>query len=223
MTRPMRAPGVRGGPGRPLARGGALLAGAIVIGALGGWTKRVRAADDAAPDVTFVREVGGAGDVRGQIEVIRAELDRANAILDYSTRYQIPADLSTAIYDIALNEGIDPAIAFRLVKVESNFDRNARSSMGALGYTQLQLATARFYDPAVTERTILDRDTNLKIGFRFLRDLLDKFDRDAHLALLAYNRGPARVERILAAGGDPTNGYSDAVLKVYRAPSGASE
>ena len=40
-----------------------------------------------------------------------------------------------------------------------------------------------------------------------------------HLALLAYNRGPARVAEILAQGGDPKNGYSDAVLKGYRAPS----
>ena len=29
-----------------------------------------------------------------------------------------------------------------------------------------------------------------------------------HLALLAYNRGPGRVDGILRAGGDPSNGYS---------------
>jgi hypothetical protein len=34
-----------------------------------------------------------------------------------------------------------------------------------------------------------------------------------HLALLAYNRGPGRVEQILAEGGDPGNGYSSAVLR----------
>jgi hypothetical protein len=37
-----------------------------------------------------------------------------------------------------------------------------------------------------------------------------------HLALLAYNRGPAKVDEILAKGGNPANGYSDAVLKGYR-------
>ena len=40
-----------------------------------------------------------------------------------------------------------------------------------------------------------------------------------HLALLAYNRGPARVDEILAQGGNPANGYSDAVLKGYRPSS----
>src|SRR3989454_5583892 len=39
----------------------------------------------------------------------------------YSTHYDIAADLSAAIYDIALAEGVDPALAFRLVKTESNF------------------------------------------------------------------------------------------------------
>ena len=49
-----------------------------------------------------------------------------------------------------------------------------------------------------------------------------KFDQDKHLALLAYNRGPAKVADILARGGDPTNGYSAAVLEGYRAPSSAA-
>ena len=44
-----------------------------------------------------------------------------------------------------------------------------------------------------------------------------------HLALLAYNRGPAKVDDILARGGNPANGYSDAVLKGYRPISSTGE
>ena len=104
------------------------------------------------------------------------------------------------------------------MKIESSFRGTARSSMDALGYTQVQLATARFYDPDVTEKQLFERETNLRIGFRFLKELVVRFDHDTHLALLAYNRGPAKVDEILAAGGDPANGYSDAVLKGYDAP-----
>ncbi|MBA3521249.1 MAG: transglycosylase SLT domain-containing protein [Gemmatimonadales bacterium] len=206
-----------------LIRGGLLLVTAIVIGALAGWT-RVRAADDVAlPDVSFVaREMGSLGDqledTRGEMAVVKLQLERANAIMLNSAKYQIPADLAGDIYDIALSEGLDPALGFQLVKIESGFKRTARSPMAAFGYTQVQVATARFYQPGVTERDLFDRETNLRIGFRFLNDLLDKFDRDPHLALLAYNRGPARVAGILAKGGDPTNGYSHAVLEGYRAP-----
>ena len=203
-------------------RGGALLAVAALISTLTGWTKRARAAAETVPpDASFVAGQLGAltdqlADARGELAAVKLQLDRAKTVVANSTKYQIPADLATAIYDIAQGEGIDPALGYQLVKIESNFKANARSSMNAIGYTQLQLPTARFYQPSVTERDLLDRDTNLRIGFRFLSDLLAKFDNDVHLALLAYNRGPARVEQILASGGNPKNGYSEAVLKGYR-------
>jgi soluble lytic murein transglycosylase-like protein len=200
------------------------------MGTLAGWTKGVRATDAArTPDTGFAaRRIGTLGDqlaaAHGEMDLMRIQLDRANAIIENSAKYQIPADLATSIYDVALGEGIDPALGFQLVKIESGFKADARSSMGAIGYTQLQVATARFYEPGVTERALMtDREMNLRVGFRFLNDLLGKFDHNTHLALLAYNRGPAKVADILARGGDPTNGYSDAVLEGYRAPtSGAA-
>src|SRR5918992_749941 len=208
---------------RILIRGGVLLAAAVGIGALGGWNKAVRAASDHAklPDVGFVaRQMGSLNEqldaAKGESMVLKLQLERANAIMGNSTRYQIPADLSAAIYDIALSEGIDPSLGYQLVKIESQFKAKARSRMDAFGYTQLQVPTARFYQPGITQRDLYDRDTNLRIGFRFLNDLLERFNYDVHLALLAYNRGPARVDDILAKGGNPANGYSDAVLKGFR-------
>ena len=217
------------GPRTPrmlLVRGGLLLALVAVIGTLAGWTGNVRATDHvAAPDAGFAaRRIGSLGDqlaaARGELDVMRLQLDRANAIIENSSKYQIPADVAASIYDIALSEGIDPALGFQLVKIESSFKADARSSMDAIGYTQLQVATAWFYEPNVTEQQLMtDRELNLRVGFRFLNDLLTKFDHDTHLALLAYNRGPAKVADILAQGGDPTNGYSDAVLAGIRAPA----
>ena len=207
---------------RILLRGGVLLAAALAIGALGAWNKRVRATDQAnVPDVsTVARQMGSLGEqleaARGETAVIKLQLERASAVMENSTRYQIPADLSAAIYDISLSEGIDPSLGYQLVKIESTFNRKAKSPMGAFGYTQLQLATAKFYQPGITQKDLYERDTNLRLGFRFLNDLLARFDYDVHLALLAYNRGPARVDQILAKGGNPANGYSDAVLKGYR-------
>jgi soluble lytic murein transglycosylase-like protein len=208
---------------RILLRGGALLLAAVSIGALGGWNKRVRAATDhvSLSDVSLAaREMGSLSEqleaARGETVVIKLQLERANAIMENSTRYQIPADLSAAIYDIALSEGIDPSLGYQLVKIESQFNRKAKSAMRAFGYTQLQVATARFYQPGIKETDLYDRDTSLRLGFRFLNELLARFHYDVHLALLAYNRGPARVDQILADGGNPANGYSDAVLKGYR-------
>jgi soluble lytic murein transglycosylase-like protein len=208
---------------RILIRVGVLLAAAVAIGALGGWNKAVRAASDHAtiPDASLIaRRMGNLSEqleaAKGETMVLKLQLERANTILENSTRYQIPADLSAAIYDIALSEGIDPSLGYQLVKIESQFNRKAKSNMRAYGYTQLQVETARFYQPNIKEKDLYDRDTNLRLGFRFLNELLARFQYDVHLALLAYNRGPKRVDQILAQGGNPANGYSDAVLKGYR-------
>ncbi len=207
---------------RLLTRGALLLVTVVVIGTLAGWTKRAGAADDVAPADTrlVAREMGSLEQqlqgARGELELVKLEVERTNAIMASSVKYQIPADLAEDIYDIALSEGIDPALGFQLVKVESGFKANARSSMAAFGYTQLQLPTARFYDPDVTAAELFDRETNLRIGFRFLRDLLEQFDHDMQVALVAYNRGPGKVAGILAKGGDPANGYAEAVMEGYQ-------
>jgi hypothetical protein len=213
---------------RLLMRGALLLVTAVVIGALAGWTKRVKAADHVAPaDTRLVAHRMGSLEqqltgTRGELELVRLQLERTSAILENSARYQIPADLAEDIYDIALSEGIDPELGFRLVRVESGFKATARSAMAAYGYTQLQLPTARFYDPDVTVQDLYDRETNLRIGFRFLRDLLEQFDHDMELALVAYNRGPGKVAGILATGGDPANGYAEAVMEGWSPMTGGA-
>ena len=205
-------------PERLLVRGGVLLAGAVLLSALGGWTRRAREADAPTPAVVTAPATdatpGRAFD--GRAAQLKLRLDRAEAILAYSARYQIPADLAGSIYDIALTEGIDPELGFRLVKIESQFRPGARSNRSAIGYTQVQLPTARYFQEGITEEQLYDRDTNLRIGFRFLKTLLKQYRYDYHLALLAYNRGPSRVDSILADGGDPANGYSAAVLRNFQ-------
>jgi soluble lytic murein transglycosylase-like protein len=201
---------------RLLTRGAALLLAVLLVSALAG--SGVRASDEAVPP-----SLGVVADevraltrrletTRTELAMARAQVERANAILRHSEHFQIPGDLAAAIYDIALSEGIDPDIAFRLVKVESNFKAKALSPMNAIGYTQIQAPTARFYEPGLDESQLYQRDVNLRLGFRFLRDLMRRYDGDLELALVAYNRGPARVEEILLNGGDPSNGYAQKVL-----------
>lgn len=153
---------------------------------------------------------------RGELELAQAQLERANQILAYSTRYRISADIATSIYDIALAEGLEPDLAFRLVKVESQFNEKATSPVGAVGLTQLMPATAGYFQKGITKKQLYDRETNLRIGFRYLRTLINQYEGDLKLALLVYNRGPAAVERARSAGLDPANGYDRMVAGGYR-------
>ncbi len=131
----------------------------------------------------------------------------------YARRYRISNDLASTIHEAARSEGIDPELAFRLVRVESNFNPRARSYAGAMGLTQLMPGTARSIDRRMADRSrLLDPDANLRVGFRYLRTLLRHYDGDVRLALLAYNRGEGNVDRDLRRRRDPENGYSAKVL-----------
>lgn len=149
---------------------------------------------------------------QGELDLARIELARTRSIMEYSSKYSIPADLAQAIYDIALSEGIDPGLAYSLVKVESGFFQRAVSPVNTVGLTQVMPTTAFELDPTLGYSDLFDRDTNLRLGFRYLRLMLQKYDGDLRLALLAYNRGPGTVDAIRRRGGDPSNGYESAVI-----------
>jgi soluble lytic murein transglycosylase-like protein len=155
----------------------------------------------------------------GELELARLELNRLSAIVAQSSQHRIPADLATSIYDIAIAEGLDPALAFSLVRVESGFTRRAISSAGAVGLTQVMPSTAFWLQPGVTYSELFEPHTNLRLGFRYLRLMLEQYNGDLHLALLAYNRGPNKVDDILRRGGNPSNGYEGLVRSGMRRPS----
>lgn len=202
-------------------RGGLIVLGAVIVSSIAGWAHRA-AADEQVPKSasaaldeyqTLSRQLQAA---RGELAVARLQLGRADAVIAYSTRYMIPADLAADIYDIALAEGIEPGLALALVRVESHFDPRAHSSAGAIGLTQILPNTARLYEPGITAAQLYDRETNLRLGFRYLHDLLDRFDNDLERALLAYNRGPSRLQEMLDAGVVPPKGYARSVMEGYR-------
>jgi soluble lytic murein transglycosylase-like protein len=155
-------------------------------------------------------------EARGELRLATAHLDRWGRIFAYAKEYRIPADLSAAIFDAAINEKIDPELAFPLVRLESRFDERATSPVGAIGLTQLMLPTARGFDKTLTREKLYDREINLTLGFRYLRQMIKWQRGDVQMALIAYNRGPAAVEAAKELDLDPSNGYDRIVLKGYR-------
>ncbi|HEY0305863.1 MAG TPA: lytic transglycosylase domain-containing protein [Longimicrobiales bacterium] len=137
----------------------------------------------------------------------------ATFVKDAIDKYEIDEALARDIYQIAQEEGIDPKVAYGLVKTESSFRNTAVSHVGARGLTQVMPRTARWMIPGTKETDLHDQKTNLRLGFRYLNQMIDKYKGDVRLALLAYNRGPGTVDKILKRGGDPNNGYADKVLR----------
>lgn len=147
---------------------------------------------------------------------IRAEETAASELAsaaEYAERYGISRDLARTILKVAHDEGVDPDLAFRLVRTESRFVTRAVGPAGALGLTQLMPSTARSIDRSVRTRSqIIEPTTNLRLGFRYLRGMIERYDGNVKLGLLAYNRGEVAVDRALRSGRDPENGYSHRVL-----------
>ena len=125
--------------------------------------------------------------------------------------YKVSPALARQIHAAAVDANIDPTLAFGLVRTESAFRNSATSPVGAIGLTQLMPATARWLERGTTRSDLRNPEVNLRIGFRYLRSLIDRYEGDTDLALLAYNRGPGTVDRVLKRGGNPDNGYADMV------------
>jgi soluble lytic murein transglycosylase-like protein len=199
---------------RFFARIAVLVVGTAAFVAIGGFSTLLathNAVTAAAEPTDTVLAV-----VRTQLADTRRELDRAHQILEFSSRYGIPADLSAQIYDIAVAEGIPASVGFQLVKVESGFQNTAQSPAAAIGLTQLRVATARSYDATVDPSDLMNANVNLKLGFRYLKDLLTRFDQNLPLALEAYNKGPTFVSAQQDSGMAVEGRYSKAVMRGIR-------
>jgi soluble lytic murein transglycosylase-like protein len=143
----------------------------------------------------------------------REQQERSEQVEEAVTRYGIARDLAEDIYDIAREENIEPRLAYGLIKTESTFNERAISHVGARGLTQVMPRTANWMVPGTKAEDLYNRETNLRLGFRYLDQMIDKYRGDVRLALLAYNRGPGTVDRVLKRGGNPDNGYADKVLR----------
>lgn len=96
--------------------------------------------------------------------------------------------------------GMDPILILSLIKQESAFDREAGSSVGAAGYMQLMPFTASDVEPDVERSELLEAETNIRIGTKYLKKILDRFKGNAALALAGYNAGPTAVDRWIREG-----------------------
>jgi len=99
----------------------------------------------------------------------------------------------------AKQNDLDEALVYGIIRQESRFNPDARSSAGALGLMQLMPATARWVarqiDVKPFRADMLSRpETNLQMGTYYLRRVLSDLGHPI-LATAAYNAGPGRARR----------------------------
>jgi soluble lytic murein transglycosylase-like protein len=202
-----------------MLRGVGVVTAVLMLGALAGTWASPTGSPHIAVDYTGtagarLHAVRRLHDVQeGELRTL--EVRRGELLAAYALEYDVDTLLAELVYETALRQGIDPELGFRLIHLESQFRSRALSRAGAIGLAQVQLATARFYVPGITHEELYAPETNLRIGFSFLRDLIDTYG-NVEMALLAYNWGPSRLRELLAQGRNPRNGYASSIMRGYQ-------
>ncbi len=111
-------------------------------------------------------------------------------------------------------------IFLSLIYTESKGVIDARGDKGkAYGLTQIWLSTARDYVDNLEPHQLYDPQVNVEVSMIHFRSLLTSYRGNFTLALLAWNRGKGKVDKMIAWGQSPANGYG---AKVFAASVTAS-
>ena len=149
---------------------------------------------------------------------------RIAEILDSEATLLSPSmkqELNANIHELSLEYQIDPLLVMAIVTVESHFQPQARSYVGALGLMQVRPIVLREVEKDLGRKlnhsphALLDPQTNLRVGIHYFGFLLKRFGGDIALALKAYNEGPTRVAHLYQKRAIPKSHYARKVLAYY--------
>jgi soluble lytic murein transglycosylase len=133
-------------------------------------------------------------------------------------RILFPEPWWNAIQTESAKNNLDPYMVASLIRQESEFDPSAISYANAWGLMQIRptpegVKLAREEGVAHFKAyQLLDPEMNIKLGTRYLRELMDRFGGVQEYALAAYNAGDSRVVDWQAAG--PYSGIDEFVESI---------
>lgn len=101
--------------------------------------------------------------------------------------------------------GLDKYLVYAVIKAESNFNPNVKSNADARGLMQLMEETAVERSNVIENEDIeaydlYDPETNIKLGTSYLSYLLELYDGNTVLAIIAYNAGLGNVKQWIKEG-----------------------
>jgi len=135
--------------------------------------------------------------------------DRTRTEVDFAQRFPSPhRDLMDSTTKTL---GLDMAWVYGLIRQESRFILNARSSVGASGLMQVMPATAHFVARKIgmtdyKPQRMNDTHVNIQLGANYLSMVLKDLDGSQALATAAYNAGPGRPRAWRSTLGKPVEG-----------------
>ena len=132
--------------------------------------------------------------LRGRNNAIPVELYRLLYPLYYTNLLQ----KHTTKYEI------DPLFVAAMIREESRYNADIVSYAGAIGLMQIMPANgpefaSRLKIPRFNTKMLYNPDINIQMGSWYMKSLMDQFDNNHALVAGAYNGGPGRMRRWIAA------------------------
>ena len=146
----------------------------------------------------------------------------------YIMKQIYPKKYSEFVEVSAKEYNVDELLVYAVIKAESNFKCDATSNSNAKGLMQIMDTTASEILGDNDATQLFDAETNIKVGVKYLSELLEKYDGNLYIALAAYNAGIGNVDSwieqgiIKADGSDienipykETNNYVRKIIRDY--------
>lgn len=116
-----------------------------------------------------------------------------------------PKEYTEYVEKYAEEYNVDPLLILSIIKAESNFNKDAKSSSGAQGLMQLMEATAtemeeKIDEPSLEQESLFNPEKNIMIGTKYYSELLNRYEGNILLALTAYNAGIGNVYNWIQSG-----------------------
>jgi len=160
--------------------------------------------DDPFLKSTFLEELQSRGDIAESHTIAEAYIEsNPNAPVNF-WRLSYPMPYQEIVKSAAEEFGVDPLLIWAVMRVESRYDPDAMSYVGARGLMQIMPSTqdwiAEQMEIELQPGDAYKPEENIRMGSWYLKYLLDYFNDDLELAIMAYNGGFANVEKW---GADP--------------------
>ena len=173
------------------------------------------------PPLCAVPQVAVTG--RSPVE-IHTERNEILALVREHRRWESEARhraLAETIWIEATAAEVDPLMVASIIARESSFRTRVVSHAGAVGLMQLRPFVAEDVARTVEVEwrgieTLHDPELNVRLGIRYYKQLIERFDGDPHAALTAYNYGPTRVSQDLRSGAYRGSRYAERVIELYQ-------
>ena len=160
---------------------------------------------------------------KAEAEVMLPDETPVHVIEDVYATFDVPLDYDLQVYIIQTCEelNIDAAVVMSMIFYESSYRADAVGDSGnSVGLMQIQERWNKERMDKLGVTDLFDPYQNVTVGIDLFAELLDEYDGNVEMALMAYNAGRTGAEKYWFSNGEYSNEYSSKVVELARLLNG---